>query len=333
MTDERLDLWARARADLLDHPAAAAHDDLLLGVGLDVDVRADRLVVDPSTSTVIACGTSSRVSASAFSRTSSATCSSVDRSVRCSGGKYAGPSGSSSTGSSRSAFTPSPVRALTGWIAWKSPSLAAFLELLRDVTRLEAVDLVQRDHDVHAEVEDPLGDEPVAGADAVARVEHEQHAVDVLERRIDGALHVLGERVRGRWKPGRSARTSCPVLAVRHSEDPPPRRLRLVRDDRDLAAAERFTSVDLPTFGRPATATMPDCRTNESGSRSDGVTVTTSPFPRRYVTRSSRHSASHCRQPPHARRRDRDLLEVARLQPGRRSRPEAAPLLAQIPSG
>ena len=38
--------------------------------------------------------------------------------------------------------------------------------------------------------------------------EDEEHGVDVLERRVDGALHALGQRVRGRWKPGRSASTS-----------------------------------------------------------------------------------------------------------------------------
>src|SRR5205085_2013225 len=42
-----------------------------------------------------------------------------------SGAKYCGPSGRSSTSSSRSSAMPSPVFALTGWSAWKSPSCAA----------------------------------------------------------------------------------------------------------------------------------------------------------------------------------------------------------------
>ena len=63
------------------------------------------------------------------------------------------------------------------------------------MTGLEPVDLVQRDHDRHAELEHALRDEAVAGADALARGEHEQDGVDVVERAVDRALHPLGQRV------------------------------------------------------------------------------------------------------------------------------------------
>ena len=91
----------------------------------------------------------------------------------------------------------------------------------------------------HAEREDALCDEAVAGADPVAAVEHEQDAVDVLERRVDRALHVLRERVARPLEAGQVGEHELVAVAVRDPEDAPPRRLRLVRDDRDLAAAER----------------------------------------------------------------------------------------------
>ena len=62
------------------------------------------------------------------------------------------------------------------------------------------------------------------------------------------------------------------VLAVRDAVDPPSRR---VRDGEVIAIfspTSAFTSVDLPTFGRPATATKPDFirrgSSQVSGSRS-----------------------------------------------------------------
>ena len=69
------------------------------------------------------------------------------------------------------------------------------LHLLRDVPALQPVDLVQRDHDRDAERVDALRDEAVAGADPLARREHEEHGLDVLERGVDRVLHPLGQRV------------------------------------------------------------------------------------------------------------------------------------------
>ncbi len=151
-----------------------------------------------------------------------------------------------------------------------------------DVTRLEPVDLVERDHDGDAELEDPRGDEAVTRPDTVAGVEHEQHAVHVLEGRVHRALHVLGERIPRPLEPGQVGEHELPVGAVDDAEDPPPRRLRLVRDDGDLAAAERVDQrglADVGTAGDRDEAAPHS--SNVSGSSSAGVTVTTSPPARR----------------------------------------------------
>ena len=113
------------------------------------------------------------------------------------------------------------------------------LHLGGDVTRLQAVDLVERDHDRHPEREDPSGDEPVARADSIPCVEHEQYGVDVLEGRVDRTLHVLGQRVARTLEPGEVGQHELVVVAVGDAEDAPPGRLRLVGRDRDLAAGER----------------------------------------------------------------------------------------------
>ncbi len=107
-----------------------------------------------STSTETACGTSSFVSRSACSRTSSAIWVSTERSVRCSGREVERP------------FRQEPyelVAQLTDAVAglrahrMQRVELAEHsrgLHLRRDVARLQAVDLVDGDHDRDAEGED-----------------------------------------------------------------------------------------------------------------------------------------------------------------------------------
>ena len=76
--------------------------------------------------------------------------------------------------------------------------------------------------------------------------------VDVLERRVDRALHPLGQRVERplEARAGRRGRAGSPSpFAI--AADPAPRRLRLVGDDRDLAAAERVDERRLADV-RPA---------------------------------------------------------------------------------
>ena len=146
--------------------------------------------------------------------------------------------------------------------------------LLRDVPRLQPVDLVQRDHDRDAETEHLRRHETVAGANSLARIEHEQDALDVLEGRVDGALHVLGQRVAGPLEAGQVGEHELELGAVRDAEDPPPRRLRLVRDDRDLAAAEGVHERRLPDVRTSSDGDEPASqpgRFHVSGRSSAGV--------------------------------------------------------------
>ena len=116
---------------------------------------------------------------------------------------------------------------------------------------LEAVDLVQRDHDRDAEREHASRDEAVAGADPIARGEDEEHDVDVLERAVDRLLHALGERVHRALEPGKVDEHELPVLAVRDAEDPAAGRVRDGRRDRDLLARQRVDERRLADV-RPA---------------------------------------------------------------------------------
>ena len=165
------------------------------------------------------------------------------------------------------------------------------VHLGRDVPGLETIDLVQPDHDRHAEREDPLRDEAVAGADPLPRGEDEEDRVDVLERLVDGALHALGHRVERALEAGQVDEHELVAVAVDDAGDPPPRRLRLVGDDRDLAAGQRVHERRLAHVRAPG-----DCdeaglhSSNVSGSSSAGVRVTTSPSAPLNVTRSKRNS-------------------------------------------
>src|ERR687895_385623 len=63
--------------------------------------------------------------------------------------------------------------------------------LRRDVPRLEAVDLVQRDHDGHAETEHAPSDEAVAGPDPLPRRTPTQQPERVGEKRGGRPARVL----------------------------------------------------------------------------------------------------------------------------------------------
>jgi hypothetical protein len=114
------------------------------------------------------------------------------------------------------------------------------VHLRGDVAGLEAVDLVERDHDRDAELVDTGGDEAVAGPDPLACGEYEEDRLDLLERGVHRLLHPLGERVERPLEAGKVSQDELVVVAVVDSEDAPPGRLGLVRDDRDLAAAKRI---------------------------------------------------------------------------------------------
>ena len=81
-----------------------------------------------------------------------------------------------------------------------------------------------------------------------------------------------------------------------------------------LPPQSAFTSVDLPTFGRPATATKPDftgARTSPAAAR-PACTLTISPSRVPETTRSKRNSYSHWRQPPQGEA----VIAIASRSPG-----------------
>src|SRR5712691_2540473 len=185
-----------------------------------------------------------------------------------------------------------------------------------DVTRLEPVDLVQRDHDGNADSEHAPRDESVARADALTRGQHEENAFDVLERRFDGALHVLGKRVERPLEAGQIREDELVIVAVRDPEDAPSGGLRLVGDERDLPAAQRvdehgLADVRAPGNGHEA-GSHAGGKSQVSGSSSAAAYVTISPTALRNVTSSIPNSYSHCRQPPHGDA----VMPIAAMSPG-----------------
>src|SRR5207248_4203235 len=125
-------------------------------------------------------------------------------------------------------------------------------------------------------------------------------------------------------------------VAVRDPEDAAPGRLRLVRDDSDLAPAERVDGRRLTDVGaagnRLETAPHPSGTSHVSGNSSSAEYVATVPSARRKWTRSNRHSCSHWRQPPHGDA----VIAIASTSPGRRPSLAAfaiAARSAQTPSG
>ena len=131
------------------------------------------------------------------------------------------------------------------------------LHLREDVALLQPVDLVERDDDRLPEREHAPRDEAVAGADPRARVDDEEHGVDVLERRVDRLLHALGERVERALEAGEVDERELVVRPVRDPEEAAAGRVRHVEVIATFSPQSALTSVDLPTFGRPATATIP----------------------------------------------------------------------------
>ena len=73
------------------------------------------------------------------------------------------------------------------------------------------------------------------GPDALLAVEHEQRGVALGELVLDAPLHPLGQRVARALDAGQVDEHELRVAARRDAADRPPRRLRLVGDDRDLA--------------------------------------------------------------------------------------------------
>src|SRR5712691_9072503 len=180
--------------------------------------------------------------------------------------------------------------------------LCGRLHLSRDVTALEPVDLVQDNDHRNAELEHAPRDEPVARADPLAGGKDEQDRLDVFERPVDRALHVLGERIERPLETRQVGEYELIVVPVRDPEDPSAGRLRLVGHDRDLAPRERIDERGLADVRPPGDgdeARLQAGRSQVSGSSSAAEYVTSSPVELGNVTSSTRNSYSHCRQPPH----------------------------------
>ena len=147
------------------------------------------------------------------------------------------------------------------------------LHLRDDVAGLQAVDLVHGDHDRNAELEDAPRDEAVTGPDPLACRNDEQDRFDILEGGIHRPLHVLRQRVERPLKSRQVGEHELVAIAVCDSQDPSTRRLRLVRDDRDLAAAQRvderrLADVRPPGDGDESRPHCPAGRSQVSGSNS-----------------------------------------------------------------
>src|SRR6266576_1288805 len=161
-----------------------------------------------------------------------------------------------------------------------------------DVTAFQPVDLVQDDDHRDAELEHAPRDEAIAGADPLACGEYEQDSFDVLERPVHRALHVLGERLVVTLEPWQVGEDELIVVTVRDPEDSSPRRLRLVRDDRDLSAGEcvherRLADVRPSRDGDEARSQAG--KSQVSGNSSAAEYVASSPVPLRNVTSSTRN--------------------------------------------
>ena len=177
------------------------------------------------------------------------------------------------------------------------------LHLGRNMAMLEAVDLVERDDHGEPEAKHPAGDEAISRPDAISGGHDEQHEVDLVERGVNRLLHALRESVHRPLKTREIGQDELPVRAIRDPEDAPTRRVRHVRRNRHLVAAQRvdecgFADVRPPGDGNEARSHASSLASNCSG-RSSATVILTSRPPFRKTTRSTSISANHWRQPPH----------------------------------
>src|SRR5215211_1847449 len=211
-----------------------------------------------SISTSTACGSSSRVRSRTCSRISSASRTASGRSLVASDGYRNGPSGSSWTRCWTSSATPAPERALTGNTSPSTPSSAA-------ASSARAVRGRSKRSTLFTAV--TAGSPTFRSARAMKRspaptccspfTRNSAASASPSARSTCCCIRSVSTS-RGRCTPGRSTRTSC-----QSSPDATPRISRRVvwglsDTIATLPPTIRFTSVDLPTFGRPAMATKPE---------------------------------------------------------------------------
>src|SRR6266511_2603590 len=316
MAEEKLDLGARPACDLSHHRTAFADDDLLLGLGLDQQSCA----YDPVTDLLHF--HRDRVRHLVLRQPESLLSHElgqlhVDRQIR----PLLLREVQRALGEEPDEFREERIHPITRLGTYrmkrvKVTELRSRLHLRCDVARLQTVDLVQGNHDGNALLEHAASDEAVAGADPLPRRQHQENALDVLESRIDRPLHMLGERVKGALEARQVGEHQLVALAVRDSEDPPPRRLRLVGHDRDLPATERVHQRGLADIRPPGDgdeAGFQPGRYQVSGSNSGAEYVASSPLEFKKVISSIPNSYSHWRQPPQGEA----VIPIAAMSPGR----------------
>ena len=285
MAEQRLDLRPRTRADLPDHRAALANEDLLLRVRLYEQVRAQHLLVElvdldrDRVRDLVPCEPE-RLLADPLR----------DLVVHRQIGALVDREVERPLGQQRDELVTKlrdPVAGLRahGVERVEVAEVRRRLHLLRDVSALQPVDLVERDHDGDAERVDALRDEAVSSPDPLTRGEHEQHPLDAFEGGVDRVLHPLGERIERTLEAREIGEDELVVLGVRDSEDAAPGRLRLVGDDGDLAAAEgvherRLAHVRAPR-DRDEAGLHALGRSQESGSSAAGSYSAIEPSSRR----------------------------------------------------
>ena len=219
-----------------------------------------------STSTATACGTSSRVRFRAASRTSSPIRSRTGSPEEASTGYSAGPSSANASSSSRIRSTPSAVRADTGTRAAKSPS-SAIRSIAPPIAAGDSRSILFTASTTgvpEANTRPAMNRSPAPGGSVPSstnRIASTSASVSSTVRCIRPV-----RPSRGVWNPGRSSSTSCQLSPF----STPATRRRVVCGLSDTietwAPQSAFTSVDFPTFGRPATP----IRAERNGSLTGG---------------------------------------------------------------
>ncbi len=227
--------------------------------------RPPRTFSMSSTTTSTACGTSWKVRRSTCSRTSSASSTSSDWSEWSEAGNRNGPAGSRPLRCSTSSTTPLPVRAEIGKTSLLTPRSAAAWRaaMVRGrssrSTLLTAITTGTGDARSEVAMKRSPGPTPSRALRTISAAS--ESASSRSTRRCIRWVSAS----RGRWTPGRSTRTSCEPAVVAT-----PRIARRVVCGLSETIATfwptiALTRVDLPTLGRPASATNPD-RVATSGS-------------------------------------------------------------------
>ena len=275
-----------------------------------------------TTSAVTACGTSSFVSRSACSRTSSAIRASSGMSVTSPVRVVERP-----LGEQRDEVVAELVDPVAGLRAHRVERVEVAerrggLHLRRDVRGFSRSTLLSDDHDRHAELEDAPRDEPVAGADPLARVDDEQHDVEVVAHRLVDASPASARsagRSAAASRAGRRARA-----ARRRSCATPRMRWRVVcgiaRDDRDLLAGERVHErrlADVRPPGDGDEAGPHSGSSHVSGSSSPGVVGADLAVVAAVADLADPELVQPLPAAAARRRGDPDRLEVARAVAGR----------------